>query len=184
MTRPHTGERPLGVVYTPPALAEAMARLAVEPFVGGPAAAILALRICDPAIGEGAFLVALTALAVGAMDLIGFPAAALAMAGATAWLFGARPALALGIGLVLWFGGTQVLANKMTVGELVQFLLYLGLKALTRSWGLRSLSCRNRRGGLLFDGVTPMLYDFPIPSLILQILFFGLDGLSQTFPGP
>ncbi len=56
--------------------------------------------------GRGAFLVALTALAVGAMDLIGFPAAALAMAGATAWLFGARPALALGIGLVqavFWF---------------------------------------------------------------------------------
>ena len=36
-------------------------------------------------------------------------------------------ASSLGIGLVLWFGGTQVLAGKMTVGELVQFLLYLGL---------------------------------------------------------
>ncbi len=36
-------------------------------------------------------------------------------------------ASSLGIGLVLWFGGSQVLANKMTVGELVQFLLYLGL---------------------------------------------------------
>ena len=36
-------------------------------------------------------------------------------------------ASSLGIGLVLWFGGTQVLANKMTVGELVQFLLYLAL---------------------------------------------------------
>ena len=36
-------------------------------------------------------------------------------------------ASSLGIGLVLWFGGTQVLADRMTVGELVQFLLYLGL---------------------------------------------------------
>ena len=36
-------------------------------------------------------------------------------------------ASSLGIGLVLWFGGTQVLAGKMTVGELVQFLLYLAL---------------------------------------------------------
>ena len=36
-------------------------------------------------------------------------------------------ASSLGIGLVLWFGGTQVLASKMTVGELVQFLLYLAL---------------------------------------------------------
>jgi len=51
-------------------------------------------------LARGAFLVALTAIAVGAMDMIGFPAAALAMAGATAWLFGARPALALGIGAV------------------------------------------------------------------------------------
>ncbi len=34
-------------------------------------------------------------------------------------------ASSLGIGLVLWFGGAQVLANQMTVGELVQFLLYL-----------------------------------------------------------
>ncbi|KAF0179763.1 MAG: ATP-binding cassette subfamily B bacterial [Limisphaerales bacterium] len=34
-------------------------------------------------------------------------------------------ASSLGFGLVLWFGGTQILANKMTVGELVQFLLYL-----------------------------------------------------------
>ena len=36
-------------------------------------------------------------------------------------------ASSLGIGLVLWFGGTQVLAGRMTVGGLVQFLLYLGL---------------------------------------------------------
>ncbi len=56
---PRISERPLGVVYTPPGLAMAMARLAVEPFVRAGAAAILALRVCDPALGEGAFLRAL-----------------------------------------------------------------------------------------------------------------------------
>ena len=50
---------PLGVVYTPPAVTEPMARVALEPLLRGRTAAdILALRICDPAIGEGAFLLA------------------------------------------------------------------------------------------------------------------------------
>lgn len=50
-------------------------------------------------------------------------------------------ASSLGIGLVLWFGGTQVLANKMTVGELVQFLLYLGLfyEPISRLHGLNQM---------------------------------------------
>jgi ATP-binding cassette subfamily B protein len=34
---------------------------------------------------------------------------------------------ALGIGLVLWFGGAQVIAGKMQVGELVAFMLYAGM---------------------------------------------------------
>ncbi|NBV20828.1 MAG: ABC transporter ATP-binding protein [Proteobacteria bacterium] len=50
-------------------------------------------------------------------------------------------ASSLGIGLVLWFGGSQVLANKMTVGELVQFLLYLGLfyEPISRLHGLNQM---------------------------------------------
>lgn len=51
--------RPLGVVYTPPVVAAAMARLALGPLVSGKSAAeLLALRVCDPAIGEGVFLLA------------------------------------------------------------------------------------------------------------------------------
>lgn len=33
----------------------------------------------------------------------------------------------LGIGLILWFGGLQVLNNKLEVGQLVAFMLYAGL---------------------------------------------------------
>lgn len=49
---------PLGVVYTPSAVAAPMVRLALAPLIAGRSAAeLLALRVCDPAIGEGAFLV-------------------------------------------------------------------------------------------------------------------------------
>ncbi|MBL9138904.1 MAG: ABC transporter ATP-binding protein, partial [Verrucomicrobiales bacterium] len=34
---------------------------------------------------------------------------------------------ALGIGLILWVGGAQVIAGKMAVGELVAFMLYAGM---------------------------------------------------------
>ena len=51
--------RSLGVVYTPPEVTEPMARLALEPLVRGRSIdELAALRICDPAIGEGAFLLA------------------------------------------------------------------------------------------------------------------------------
>ena len=47
----------LGVVYTPPEVARPMVELVLRPLAEGKSAAeILALRVCDPAIGEGAFL--------------------------------------------------------------------------------------------------------------------------------
>ncbi|MBV8760847.1 MAG: N-6 DNA methylase [Deltaproteobacteria bacterium] len=47
-----------GVVYTPREVCEPMVRRALEPLVRGKTRdQILALRICDPAIGEGVFLV-------------------------------------------------------------------------------------------------------------------------------
>ena len=47
-----------GVVYTPRDVCEPMVRRALEPLVRGKSREqILALRVCDPAIGEGAFLV-------------------------------------------------------------------------------------------------------------------------------
>lgn len=34
---------------------------------------------------------------------------------------------ALGVGLVLWFGGAQVISGKMEVGQLIAFMLYAGM---------------------------------------------------------
>ncbi|HMG23098.1 MAG TPA: Eco57I restriction-modification methylase domain-containing protein [Kofleriaceae bacterium] len=55
----HRDRRSLGVVYTPPEVTGPMTRVALEPLLHGrPIDDVLALRICDPAIGEGAFLLA------------------------------------------------------------------------------------------------------------------------------
>ncbi len=57
-----------GVVYTPPAVARPMVELALAPLVAGKCAAdLLELRVCDPAIGEGAFLAEVVDLLVGAV---------------------------------------------------------------------------------------------------------------------
>lgn len=62
--------RPLGVVYTPSAVAGPMVHLALQPLLDGRSATeLLSLRVCDPAIGEGAFLVeVIDALAVAVVD--------------------------------------------------------------------------------------------------------------------
>jgi hypothetical protein len=53
-----TRARELGVVYTPRDVCEPMVRIALAPLIAGRSAReILALRVCDPAIGEGAFLI-------------------------------------------------------------------------------------------------------------------------------
>lgn len=60
MTRENT--RPLGVVYTPADVARPMTRLALAPLVEHRSSTeILALRVCDPAAGAGAFLVEVVA---------------------------------------------------------------------------------------------------------------------------
>jgi hypothetical protein len=55
----HGDPRALGVVYTPAEVTAPMTRVALEPLLCGRSVDdILALRVCDPAIGEGAFLLA------------------------------------------------------------------------------------------------------------------------------
>lgn len=50
-------QRPLGVVYTPPSVAAPMVRVALEPLTRGRSSRELcALRVCDFAVGEGAFV--------------------------------------------------------------------------------------------------------------------------------
>ncbi|HXT41799.1 MAG TPA: ABC transporter ATP-binding protein [Candidatus Angelobacter sp.] len=56
---------------------------------------------------------------------------------------------ALGTVFVLWYGGGQMLADKMTVGELVKFLIYLTLfyEPVARLHGLNQMLQAARAGG-------------------------------------
>jgi len=55
--RANTADQPLGVIYTPPEVATAMVRVALEPLLRDRTVdELAALRICDFATGEGVFL--------------------------------------------------------------------------------------------------------------------------------
>jgi ATP-binding cassette subfamily B protein len=63
-------------------------------------------------------------------------------------------ASALGIGLVLWFGGSQVMSDKMRIGELVAFIIYLNLfyEPVGRLHGLNQmLQAARAAGERVFD---------------------------------
>ena len=63
-------------------------------------------------------------------------------------------ASALGTGLVLWFGGRQVMAHTMSLGELIGFLFYLALfyEPIGRLHGLNQmLSAARAAGERVFD---------------------------------
>jgi ATP-binding cassette, subfamily B, bacterial len=83
-------------------------------------------------------------------------------------------AAALGMGLVLWVGGTQVLAGEMTLGELIAFIFYLGLfyEPIGRLHGLNQmLQAARAAGERVFD--------------ILDASQERSDSQSRgSFPGP
>jgi ATP-binding cassette subfamily B protein len=58
-------------------------------------------------------------------------------------------AAALGMGLVLWVGGRQVLGGEMTLGQLIGFLFYLGLfyEPIARLHGLNQMVQAARAAG-------------------------------------
>jgi ATP-binding cassette, subfamily B, bacterial len=63
-------------------------------------------------------------------------------------------AAALGTGLVLWFGGAQVLNNKLSLGDLIAFLFFLALfyEPVTRLHGLNQmLQAARAAGERVFD---------------------------------
>lgn len=62
-----------GVVYTPRDVCEPMVRLALAPLLGRDD--VLALRVCDPAIGEGAFLIEIVRVLGEALATRGIPLA-------------------------------------------------------------------------------------------------------------
>jgi ATP-binding cassette subfamily B protein len=81
---------------------------------------------------------------------------------------------ALGLGLVLWIGGRQVLAERMTVGQLVGFVIYLGLfyEPVARLHGLNQmLQAARAAGERIFD-----ILDAPIERAN------GLPRESLKFP--
>ncbi|HEY4241325.1 MAG TPA: Eco57I restriction-modification methylase domain-containing protein [Kofleriaceae bacterium] len=66
--------RQLGVVYTPARVTEPMVRVALAPLCAGRTLDELrALRVCDPAIGEGAFVAAVVAVIAEALAAAGAP---------------------------------------------------------------------------------------------------------------
>ncbi len=58
-------------------------------------------------------------------------------------------AASLGTALVLWLGGSLVVAGKLTIGELVGFILYLGLfyEPVGRLHGLNQMLQSARAAG-------------------------------------
>ena len=80
--------RSLGVVYTPAEVVRPMVELALAPVVHGKSAdQLAALRICDPALGEGAFLVEVVRVLAAALAATGV-APAMARARASACVTG------------------------------------------------------------------------------------------------
>ncbi|MDP6251227.1 MAG: ABC transporter ATP-binding protein [Verrucomicrobiota bacterium] len=93
-----------------------------------------------------------------------------------AWAF-YNPAMsfiaASGTGLVLWFGGNEVMNNQMSVGELVAFLFYLALfyEPVSKLHGLNQMLQAARAGGeRVFDilDATEERKDAAEPKLLLE----------------
>ncbi len=80
---------------------------------------------------------------------------------------------ALGLVLVLWFGGRQVLADRMTLGQLVGFLFYLGLfyEPIARLHGLNQMMQAARAAGeRVFDILdAPIERDNGLPRATLHV---------------
>jgi ATP-binding cassette, subfamily B, bacterial len=77
-------------------------------------------------------------------------------------------AASLGMVLVLWYGGRQVLDDRMTIGQLIGFLFYLGLfyEPVTRLHGLNQMLQAARAAGervfdILDTSAEPEIIDRP-----------------------
>src|SRR5216110_3458435 len=90
---------------------------------------------------------------------------------------------ALGTVFVLWFSGSQMLADKMTLGELVKFLIYLTLfyEPVARLHGLNQmLQAARAAGERVFDILdAPAERDNALPASRRQ----SADARTTTPPG-
>jgi ABC-type multidrug transport system fused ATPase/permease subunit len=83
----------------------------------------------------------------------------------------------LGLGLVLWVGGRQVLADRLTLGQLVGFMFYLGLfyEPIARLHGLNQmLQAARAAGERVFDILdAPIERSNGLPQAALRIPVCG-----------
>ena len=90
---------------------------------------------------------------------------------------------ALGLSLVLWAGGRQVLAERMTLGQLVGFMFYLGLfyEPVARLHGLNQmLQAARAAGERVFD-----ILDAPAErDGVTQPTSTELSAAGERTPGP
>lgn len=97
----------------------------------------------------------------------------------------------IAIVVVLWFGGHEVLAGRLTVGDLVAFLFYLfmlvePLIALSNLYSQMqaALAAAERVFALLDEPVEPATHDpsaLPLPPIIGHVVF---ENVSFTYPAP
>lgn len=73
---------------------------------------------------------------------------------------------ALGLALVLWLGGRQVLADRMTIGQLVGFMFYLGLfyEPISKLHGLNQMLQAARASGERVFDILDAPIERPEPS--------------------
>jgi ABC-type multidrug transport system fused ATPase/permease subunit len=89
---------------------------------------------------------------------------------------------ALGLVLVLWVGGAQVLAGTLTVGQLIGFVFYLGLfyEPIARLHGLNQmLQAARAAGERVFD-----ILDAPTERPALEARFDLTDGARRPDTKP
>jgi ATP-binding cassette subfamily B protein len=96
-------------------------------------------------------------------------------------------AAALGMGLVLWVGGRQVLADRMTLGQLIGFLFYLGLfyEPVSRLHGLNQmLQAARAAGERVFDILDAAFERDATAEPVTAAVLNGESGKSQALREP
>jgi subfamily B ATP-binding cassette protein MsbA len=91
--------------------------------------------------------------------------------------------------IVLWFGGREVLAGRLTVGDLIAFLFYLfmlvgPLVALSNLYSQiqAALAAAERVFALLDEPLEPAIDDASAPALPLIKGHIVFDGISFSYP--